>query len=140
MKRLLVAVALFSTHCLASTPSPSQVFDTITPTLQAHPEITEIEICVETRCETFSDLVWERKGGKADLVYKAKPNGGNEGGGNPAEAIGEIVGSVGKHMGAGGRLTVDYETSTEADGSSKTKVHVEISVGVGTAAAPAASN
>lgn len=113
--------------------TPVDVYADILPVLSSEPSLSEIEICVEGSCEVF-EVVHERKGGSADVMYQ-RPKGvdGNDLGG-AAGAVGGILGQIGGKVGAGGRVVVDYSHTKGKDGSEKTKVKVEISIGAGSAA------
>jgi hypothetical protein len=131
-QKLLLTCGLFlASHAAAAAPTHAELFDRLIPIMQDH-RVSELDLCIDAVCENYSGLVWDRKTvsdkpGVDDLV-------GAEGHG-AAAAVGDIVGQVGKQVGAGGRIVVDYEKKT--DGS--LKIRVEASFGVGSAAAGAAS-
>jgi hypothetical protein len=127
--KFILAAALTLAASSARAETPDSLYQEMLPTLVKHQEITEIELCVEDDCKTFRP-VWERKGGSSELLYQA-PKGSDEG---VAGAVGEIVGTVGKKVGAGGRVVVDYHKKPDGE----IKVHVEASFGVGSAAEAAA--
>jgi hypothetical protein len=132
MKRFLVLAGLLCSPAFAATHTPREIYEgEVEQVMAAHPEVSDLEICVEGVCETFYR---ERKGGTPEIMWQ-RPigNDGNEGG--VAKAIGDIVGSVGGKVGVGGRLVLDYDK--KPDGT--VHVHVEASFGAGSGAAAGAS-
>lgn len=125
MKHIILGLGLLAS---SSVSADVNFGETLKPIFAEHPEITEIEVCLEDVCETYFR---ERRGGSADLMYQ-RPKGSDDA--NIAGAVGEIVGSVGSKVGAGGRVVVDYHKKPNGE----VKIHVEASFGVGAAAEAAA--
>jgi hypothetical protein len=108
-----------------------QVFTTIISAIQENPGL-EVSLCVERICELYRIDELPRKGGSAETMFE-RPKGNDEAG-SAAGAVSEIIGTVGKSVGVGGRVVIDLET--HKDGT--IKLHVEASFGTGTGAAAAA--
>lgn len=127
MNRLLLLL-MTSVGCASFTASaqpartPDAVFDAVAYVMQRDANISEMEICVTDVCETYQ---------RGDIPRRVNPGAvADPSNGGVSDAVSDIVQSVGKTVGVGGRVVVDYEK--KADGS--VKVHVEVSFGTGTGA------
>lgn len=132
MKSLLLALSVGCASVSAGAEpraTTHDLFVAISSVMLNDPNISEMEVCLESQCETYSrtDIPRERVPMAAD---PSTPPGGGV-----ADAVSEIIGSAAKSVGVGGRIVVDYEK--KADGS--VKVRVEASFGTGTGAAAGAS-
>lgn len=130
-QKAALTCGLFISGIASAAPTPAELFDQLAPIFRDH-RVSEAEICVDGTCQAFPNLVWDRK------TVSDKPGvddtAGAEGFG-AAGAVGSIVGDIGKQVGAGGRVVVDYERKPDG----YLKIRVEASFGVGSAASSAAS-
>lgn len=136
IRPLLLALCLSGVSVATESKAvDDEVFTTVVKIMQEDPNIAEIRLCIENVCDTYLESDLPRKGGSADTMYE-RPKG-NDAEGSAANAVSEIVGSVGKAVGVGGRVSIEYEQKNK-DGSS-VKVKVDASFGTGSGAAAGAS-